>query len=153
MTDQSGKRVTEKDLLGHYTLIFFGYTYCADVCPTTLQVIMAARTTLGDEGRKIVPVFVTVDPERDSVEQIKGYVGNFGSDLVGLTGSAADVERIAKAYRVYYAKVPSADGKDYAMDHSSILYLMGPDGKFRKHFTYTTDAAGLAAALREAMGS
>ena len=151
MTNQDGKRVTEKDFLGSYMLVFFGFTYCTDVCPTELQVMTAALDQMGEAGGKIQPVFVTVDPERDTPETLKAYVENFSPRLIGLTGSAGDVAAIAKAYRVYYQKVASGTGKDYEMDHSSIIYLMGPDGKFVKHFTYTTDAKALAVALAEAI--
>lgn len=151
MTDQDGKRVTEKDFLGKYMLVFFGFTYCPDVCPTELQVMVAAKAALGEQGKAIQPVFVSVDPGRDTPENVKAYVGNFGEGLIGLTGSPEDVAEIAKAFRVFYQKVEGTSPEDYTIDHSSIIYLMGPDGKFRKHFTYTTDARALAEGLRQAM--
>jgi cytochrome oxidase Cu insertion factor (SCO1/SenC/PrrC family) len=151
LVDQDGKRVTEQDFRGKYMLVFFGYTYCPDVCPTELQVMMAALDQMGGAGKDIVPVFVSVDPERDSPETIKAYVGNFGPRLVGLTGTPEEIAAIAKAYRVYYAKGASKDGDDYLMDHSSIIYLMDPNGSFVKHFAYTTDAARLADNLKEAL--
>ncbi len=153
MTSQDGKRVTEKDFLGRYMLVFFGFTYCPDVCPTELQVMTAAIAELGAGGKSIQPVFVSVDHERDTPENVKAYVGNFGTGLIGLTGSAEDVAAIAKAYRVFYQKVPGTGAEDYTFDHSSIIYLMGPDGKFRKHFTYTTDPKALAEGLRDAMAN
>lgn len=152
MTDQNGKRVTEKDFLGRYMLVFFGFTYCPDVCPTELQVMTAALAEMGEDGNSIQPVFVSVDPERDTAANVKSYVENFGAGLIGLTGSPEDVATMAKAYRVYYQKIDGPSGKDYTIDHSSIIYLMGPDGKFRKHFTYTTDPKALAEGLRQAMG-
>lgn len=151
LVDQDGRRVTEKDFLGKYMLVFFGYTYCPDICPTELQVMMAALDQLGDAGKDIVPVFVTVDPERDTHETIRSYVGNFGPRLVGLTGTAEEISAVAKAYRVYYAKAASKNGDDYLMDHSSIIYLMDRSGGFLKHFTYTTDAAQLADNLKKAL--
>jgi cytochrome oxidase Cu insertion factor (SCO1/SenC/PrrC family) len=153
MTNQDGKRVTDKDFLGRYMLVFFGFTYCPDICPTELQVMTAAIAELGEAGKAIQPVFVSVDPERDTPANVKAYVENFGAGLMGLTGSADDVAAIAKAYRVFYQKVPGASAADYTLDHSSIIYLMGPDGKFRKHFTYTTDPKQLAEGLRNALGS
>ena len=144
LTDQSGKRVTEKDFLGKYMLVFFGYTYCPDVCPTELQVMSAALDMIGARAERIQPVFVTVDPERDTPEVMKSYVENFGPRLTGLTGSAADIAAMAKVFRVYYARAGEKDSADYLMDHSSIIYLMDPDGRFLKHFTYTTDARKLA---------
>lgn len=150
MTDQNGKRVTEKDFLGKHMLVFFGYTYCPDICPTELQVMMAALDQLGPEAEKVHPVFVSIDPARDSPEVMKAYVENFGPSLTGLTGTPEEVAAMAKAYRAYYAKSGDTSSPDaYLMDHSSIIYLMGPDGKFRKHFAYTTDAQRLAAELRE----
>lgn len=154
LTDQNGKRVTEKDFLGRYALVFFGYTYCPDICPTELQVMMAALDQLGPEAAQIQPVFVSIDPERDTPAVLKAYVENFGPSLMGLTGTAEEVAAMAKAYRVYYAKAGDApSGTDYLMDHSSIIYLMGPDGRFVKHVPYTTDAAKLAQALKDALAA
>lgn len=152
LVDQDGRRVTEKDFRGRYMLVFFGYTYCPDVCPTELQVMTAALDQLGAEADRIQPVFVSVDPARDTPEVLKAYVGNFGPRLVGLTGTPEEVAAIAKAYRVYYAKAGgSSSSTDYLMDHSSIIYLMGPDGRFVKHMPYTTDAAKLATELKETL--
>lgn len=154
MTNQDGRKVSEKDFLGKHMLLFFGYTYCPDICPTELQVMMAALDSMGPDAEKIQPVFVSVDPERDTPEVLKSYVENFGPRLVGLTGTPEEVAAISKAYRVYYAKAANPAAPDsYLMDHSSIIYLMGPDGGFVKHFTYTTDAAKLAAELKEALGA
>lgn len=154
LTDQNGKRVTEKDFLGSYMLVFFGYTYCPDICPTELQVMMAALDALGPDADKIRPVFISIDPERDKPEVLKAYVENFGPRLTGLTGTPEEVAAAAKAYRVYYAKAGNAAGSsEYLMDHSSIIYLMGPDGSFVKHMPYTTDAPKLAQQLKEAISS
>ena len=153
MTDHTGRRVSEKDFLGKYMLVFFGYTYCPDICPTELQVMTAALDAMGPEAEKIQPVFVSVDPERDTPEVLKSYVENFGPRLVGLTGSPADVAGMAKAYRVYYAKSGDTDSPDYLMDHSSIIYLMGRDGGFVKHVPYTTDVAKLAQELKDGLAS
>jgi cytochrome oxidase Cu insertion factor (SCO1/SenC/PrrC family) len=152
LTDHNGKRVTDQDFRGKYMLIFFGFTYCPDVCPSELQVMSAALDKLGPEADKIQPIFITIDPERDTPEAMKAYVANFHPRLVGLTGSSEDVAQVAKAYRVYYAKAKGSENQaDYLMDHSTILYLMGPDGKFVKHFTYGTEAEGLAEGLRAAI--
>lgn len=151
LVDHTGKRVTERDFLGKYLLIFFGYTYCPDICPTELQVMSAALDQMGEKGEEVLPVFITVDPERDTPEVLKTYVENFHPRLVGLTGTPEEVAAVAKAYRVYYSKAAGAGAGDYLMDHSSILYLMGPDGKFVKHFTYTTDAKALAEELNAAL--
>jgi cytochrome oxidase Cu insertion factor (SCO1/SenC/PrrC family) len=150
LTNQDGKRVTDQDFRGKYMLIFFGFTFCPDVCPGELQVMSAALDELGPEADKIQPIFITIDPARDTPEAMKIYVSNFHPRMVGLTGSEEDIAAVAKAYRVYYAKAKDSEGKpDYLMDHSTILYLMGPDGKFVKHFTFGTDAKALAQGLRE----
>jgi cytochrome oxidase Cu insertion factor (SCO1/SenC/PrrC family) len=152
LTDHNGKRVTDQDFRGKYMLIFFGFTYCPDVCPSELQVMSAALDELGPKADRVQPIFITIDPARDTPEAMKLYVANFHPRLVGLTGSPEDVAQVAKAYRVYYARAKGSENQpDYLMDHSTILYLMGPDGRFVKHFTYGTDAKGLAAALSEAI--
>ncbi|MFN0192870.1 MAG: SCO family protein [Aestuariivirga sp.] len=149
LVDHTGKRVTEATYRGKYMLIFFGFTYCPDVCPTELQVMSAALDELGAAGEAIQPIFITVDPERDSPETMKAYVANFHPRMVGLTGSLEEISAVAKAYRVYFKK--SGEGDAYLMDHSSIVYLMDKEGKFLKHFTYSTDAKALAKGLSEAI--
>ena len=151
LINQDGQTVTDKDFSGKYMLIFFGYTYCPDVCPTELQVMTQALVTMGERAASIRPLFITIDPERDTPEVMKSYVENFGGNLIGLTGSAEQIAAVAKAYRVYYKRAGSADASDYLMDHSSIIYLMGPDGRFVKHMAYTTDAAKLASDLKETL--
>jgi cytochrome oxidase Cu insertion factor (SCO1/SenC/PrrC family) len=153
LTDQHGKTVSDTDFRGKYMLVVFGYTFCPDVCPAELQVVTAALAALGPKAERIQPVFITIDPERDTVEQLAVYAGNFHPRLVLLTGSSAAIADVAKAYRVYYAKAEgsASAGRDYLMDHSSIIYLMGPDGQFVRHFTYTTDAAALAQQLRQSI--
>jgi cytochrome oxidase Cu insertion factor (SCO1/SenC/PrrC family) len=151
LTDQNGRKVTEKDFLGKYMLVFFGYTYCPDLCPTELQVMSAALDSLGAKADAIQPVFISFDPERDTPEVLKQYVSNFHPRLVGLTGSPEEIAAAAKAYRVYYSKVANSSPDTYLMDHSTITYLMDPQGKFLKHFSYSTDAAALAKALDEAI--
>jgi cytochrome oxidase Cu insertion factor (SCO1/SenC/PrrC family) len=153
LTDQHGKTVSDTDFRGKYMLVVFGYTFCPDVCPAELQVVTAALDALGPLAERIQPVFISIDPERDTVSQLALYAGNFHPRLVLLTGSSAEIADVAKAYRVYYAKAEGSAnaGRDYLMDHSSIIYLMGPDGQFVRHFTYTTDAAALAEQLKQAI--
>jgi protein SCO1/2 len=138
LTDQNGVRRTDKDYSGKFMLIFFGYTYCPDVCPTTLAVISAALDKLGPRANKIVPLFITVDPKRDTPEKLKVYLANFephtAPHFVGLTGNDADVAQAAKAYRVYY-QAHTEQGANYAVDHSSVIYLMGPDGRFITNYS------------------
>lgn len=135
LTDQDGKTVTDADFRGKYMLIYFGFTFCPDVCPTELQVIAAALESLGPKAAGVQPLFVTVDPERDTPQVLGKYVKQFDPRLIGLTGTPAQIATIAKEYRVYYEKVKDKDGSaDYTMDHSSVAYLMSPEGKFLTFF-------------------
>ncbi len=153
LVNQQGVTVTEKTFLGRPMLLFFGFTYCPDICPTELQVMTAALQQLGDKGRDIQPIFVSIDPARDTPQQLSDYMSNFGETWTGLTGSDEQVAAMARAYKVFYAKVEKPDAPDgYTMDHSSIIYLMAADGKFLKHFTYSTDAKALAEGIASALG-
>lgn len=135
LTDQDGKTVTDADFRGKYMLIYFGFTFCPDVCPTELQVMAGAVSKLGANTSKVQPIFVTVDPERDTPEVLAKYVKQFDPRLIGLTGTPEQIARIAKEYRVFYEKVKDDESSaDYTMDHSSIAYLMGPDGRFLTFF-------------------
>jgi protein SCO1/2 len=148
LTDQNGKRVTDKDFRGRYTLVFFGFTNCPDVCPSALQVMAAALEKLGAKGQQLTPVFITIDPERDTPAQLAGYVKSFHSRLVGLTGTPAEIEAVTKAYRVYVKKVSDPKSSaGYSFDHSAIIYLMGPDGAYLAHFTHATNADAMAERL------
>ncbi len=152
MLNQKGETVTEKSFEGHYTLYFFGFTFCEDVCPAEMQVVSAALKELGPDAAKIIPVFVSVDPERDTPKVIGDYVANFDPRFIGLTGTPEQLAVMAKAFHVYYKKVPDEkNAQNYEMDHPSILYLMGPDGKFAKHFPYSTDAKNLALELKKVL--
>lgn len=154
MLNQKGETVTEKNFEGKYTIYFFGYTFCPDVCPTELQVLTAALKELGPDATKITPVFVSIDPERDTPKIIGEYVANFDSRFVGLTGTPEQLAVMARAFHVYYKKeADPKNAQNYNMDHPSILYLMGPDGKFAKHFPYTTDAKALALELKNMLES
>lgn len=149
LTDHSGNRVTDKDFLGKYLLVYFGYTYCPDVCPTELQVIANAIDKLGEKSADITPLFVSIDPERDTPEQLASYVEHFHKKMVGLTGSAEDIRNIAKLYKVYYSKAEDGDADesseaDYLMNHSNIIYFMDKEGHYVTHFTHTTDPDALA---------
>jgi protein SCO1/2 len=152
LTDHNGKRVTDRDFRGRYMLVFFGFTFCPDVCPSGLQVIAAALDKLGPKAESIVPLFITVDPERDTPEQLASYVKSFHPRLIGLTGTPAEIEAVIKAYRVYARKV--ADPKStagYTFDHSTFIYLMGPDGAYRTHFTHATSVDVMAERLAKAL--
>jgi protein SCO1/2 len=139
LTDGSGKRVTDKDFRGKHMLVFFGFTSCPDICPAGLQLISAALQNLGDKADRVTPIFISVDPERDTPERLKDYVKNFDARMAGLTGTPEEIEAVAKAYKVFYRKVPNeASPGDYGMDHTSIIYLMDPRGEYVAHFTPTT---------------
>ena len=122
------------DFLGQNMLVFFGFTFCPDVCPTELAKIGAAMKMLPADAN-VTPVFITVDPERDGAAEVKSYVEAFHPKMVGLTGSQEQIRAAAKAYRVYFAKNTSNGAADYLMDHSSIIYLMGKKGEYLTHFT------------------
>jgi len=148
LTDQDGHRRSDTDFRGRYVLVYFGYSFCPDVCPTTLGIMADAYAKLGASKGRIVPLFVTLDPERDTAKVLKAYLSAFGPEFIGLTGSADAIRRTAQEYRVYYSKHPLPNGA-YAVDHTSVIYLMGPDGKF---ITFYGEAAlspdSLAADLR-----
>ncbi|HUJ37353.1 MAG TPA: SCO family protein [Hyphomicrobium sp.] len=148
LTDSTGKRVTEQSFRGKYMLLFFGYTSCPDICPAGLQLMAGALEKLGPKAERITPVFISVDPERDTPEKLAGYVKNFDPRLVGLTGTPEEIAAVAKAYKVYYAKTPSKEHPDdYTMDHTSIIYVMDPNGEFVTHFTPATSVDEMAAKL------
>ena len=146
-----GRRVTEKDFLGSYPLIYFGFTYCPDVCPTELAVMAAALDKLGPDGDRVRPIMITVDPERDTVELLRDYVAAFHPRLIGLTGTLEEVQAAAAAYRVYFAKTEKDANGDYSVDHSSVVYLMGPEGEYLTVFGRDVDADAMAEGIRRAM--
>lgn len=128
-----GKTVTDRDFRGKWMLVYFGYTFCPDICPTTLNNIAQALVQLRGHADALVPIFITVDPARDTPKVIGDYVKAFDPRIRGLTGSEAQTAAVAQEYHVYYAKQPgSGNGNDYLIDHSSFLYLMNPQGKFVK---------------------
>jgi protein SCO1/2 len=152
MLNQNGAKVTEKDFAGKPALMFFGYTYCPDVCPTELQIMSATLDQLGDKAKDVQPVFVTIDPERDTPAVMKSYLESFGPRWIGLTGTPDQVRLITRAWHVFYEKRDNkAAPNDYLMDHSSFIFLMGADGKFLKHFNYTTDAKAFGEELLQAL--
>lgn len=129
LTDVDGKTVTDRDLLGKPTLIYFGFTYCPEICPTTLTDIGQWLERLGPKADRLNVIFITVDPERDTAPQLKRYLSNFDPRIRGLTGSAEAIAATAKAYRIYYSKVP-LEGGEYTVDHSTAVYLFDKRGEF-----------------------
>jgi protein SCO1/2 len=149
LIDQTGKAVTDRDFRGKYMLVFFGFTHCPDICPAELQVMAATLDELGAKAKDVVPIFITLDPERDTQEAMAAYVKNFGQRFVGLTGSPEAIAAAAKAYRISYSKFQEDKTKeDYSIDHSALVYLMGKDGEYITHFAYGTPAAKMTETLR-----
>jgi len=136
LVDQAGQPVDEKVLKGKWTAIFFGYTFCPDVCPTTLQTLGSASQELGARGKDFQVVFITVDPQRDTPAVLKSYLSSsaFPRGAIGLTGTSDQIAAVAKSYGVFYEK--AGDGKDYAVNHSSAIYLMNPQGQFDSVIAY-----------------
>jgi protein SCO1 len=147
LVDDSGARVTERTLAGKPYAIYFGYTFCPDVCPTTLLDLSRWIKKLGPNADKLNYVFVTVDPERDTAASMHTYLSSFDKHIRGFTGTPEEIAKIAKEYGVYYKKIPTDDG-GYVMDHSAIIYLMGADGKFVTFIHYQEDDASALAKLR-----
>jgi protein SCO1/2 len=133
LTDQNGKAVTDKNLKGKPTLIFFGYTHCPDVCPTSLFEISEVLRAMGKDADKVNAVFISVDPERDTPTTMKEYLSSFDPHLEGLSGDPAETAKVITSYRVYAKKVPTKDG-DYTMDHTALIYLMDREGRFVSPF-------------------
>jgi protein SCO1/2 len=153
LEDGAGKAVTDRDFRGKYMLVYFGYTFCPDVCPTTLNAVADAMDKLGTASSHIQPVFITVDPKRDTPAVVKQYAAAFGPAILGLTGTPEQIAQAAKEYRVYYAEHRTGPGpNDYAMDHSSVLYLMGPDGGFIAPVRADQSGDEIAANLKKLMG-
>src|SRR5690349_12879912 len=153
LQDGSGKTVTDRDFRGRYMLVYFGYTFCPDVCPTTLTAVADAMDRLGPDASKIRTVFITVDPKRDTSAVVGKYAAAFGPNVVGLTGTPEAIARVAKEYRVYYAEHRTGPGpNDYVMDHSSVLYLMDPKGGFMAPMRADQSGTEMAVALKKLMG-
>lgn len=155
LIDQHGKPVTEQQFRGRLMLVYFGYTYCPDVCPTELQNMSAALDVLGEQAGKVQPLFVTVDPKRDTSAQLADYMEHFHKSFLGLTGTAEQVASAARAYRVYYARAKDTgkpgDPNDttYLMDHSGYVYLMDKDGQYLTHFSPNSDPRKMAEKIRQ----
>ena len=155
LTDDEGQAVTEATYAGSYMLVYFGYTFCPDICPTELTKMTTAleqfEAKSPERAAKVVPIFISVDPERDTQAALKDYTDYFHARLVALTGTPAQLRKAAKAFKVYFAKVyPDERARarnEYLIDHSSQIYLMGPDAHYLTHFTLANSAEDIAAAL------
>jgi protein SCO1/2 len=147
LTDQAGQTVTDKNLQGRPTLIFFGFTHCPDICPTSLFEISEVLKALGKDADRVNAYFISVDPERDTTVAMKDYLSSFDPHLEGLTGNPDEVAKVISEYRVYAKKVPLKDG-DYTMDHTALIYLMDRDGKFVAPFSLKRTPEEAAADLK-----
>lgn len=151
LVDQDGRPRTDKDFLGHYLLVYFGYTRCPILCPSNLAEMTAALDELGALAARVRPIFITVDPARDKPEALKQFIANFHPRLIGLGGTERQVAAAARAYGVLRAKLVAkgADRDDYLVNHSPNFFLMGPDGKFLALIPHATDAPAIARILRK----
>jgi len=152
LVDHNGRPFTQEELKGKYTLLYFGYTYCPDVCPTELQTIAEALKLLDKELVKDMRVvMVSIDPERDTPQVLKDYMGNFGPNFIGLTGTPEQVRKMAKQWRTFYRKAEDTADGGYLMDHSAIVFLLDKQGNYLRHFAYGTPPDRMAEGIREAV--
>jgi cytochrome oxidase Cu insertion factor (SCO1/SenC/PrrC family) len=148
-TGSENKVVTAKDLRGKYLLVYFGFTHCPDICPTTLLLMSNVIGQLGEDAAKIQPVFISVDPERDTPKITADYAHNFSKTFLGLSGTAEQIKHATDTFKVYYSKVDDKESAlGYVVDHSSFIYLMGPDGSYVAHFASTASEAELKKELQ-----
>ena len=152
LVDQTGAAFTEADLRGGWSLLYFGYTYCPDICPTSLSAMAGAVDDLAAQGLSVRPIFITIDPERDDVAALSDYAPFFHEDLRALTGTDAQVAEAARAWRVYYRRVDPEGGGPYLMDHGANIYLVNPDGGYAAHFAHDATADALAAGVARQVG-
>lgn len=155
LMDANGRAVSNEDFPGKFQLITFGYTFCPDICPTTLAEMSVIMEKLGKEGERLQPVFITVDPERDTAAVLRGYTTFFHPRIMGLTGSPALVRRAADNFKVRYEKArePGAAIDHYSVDHSAGMYLLGPDGRYIRKFAYATPPEEVATTIGEIMAN
>lgn len=151
LTDHTGRQVTDRDFRGNFTLVFFGYTFCPDVCPTELGDIALALDELGTDSVGVTPLMISIDPERDTPATLAEYVPLFHERLIGLTGTAEQIKEVADAYRIFYRRVEDPKYTYYLMDHTSFVYLLDPEGKVASLFRYGTSPEEMAAIIRQHM--
>lgn len=151
LTDQDGLVVDQSILEGKWSLVFFGFTYCPDYCPTTLGVLNAVQERMGDKAKDLQIVFISIDPERDTPQMLKDYLSSdgFPDDVIGLTGTPEQVAQVAREYRAFYQKV--GEGEGYTMNHGLTVYLMGPDGRFRSAVAHDLGPSRTATLIENAM--
>jgi protein SCO1/2 len=152
LTDQTGHRRTDADFRGKLVVLYFGYTYCPDVCPTELQSISLALDKLGAAAEAVQPLFITVDPERDTPARLADFVSSFHPRLIGLTGSLADIRKTAIAYRTFFVKNSTSTPGDYSVDHTGFIYLVGKDGRYLGFLPPGSTPDAIADAIRARLG-
>ena len=153
LTDQAGRRRTDADFRGKLVVLYFGYTYCPDVCPTELQSISLALDKLGGAAEAVQPLFITVDPERDTPARLADFVSSFHPRLIGLTGSVADIRKTALAYRTFFVKNSAVASGEYSVDHTGFIYLVGKDGRYLGFLPPGSTPDDIAGAIRAQLGS
>jgi protein SCO1/2 len=149
LVDQNGNKFTDKNLLGKYSLVYFGFTHCPMICPTALSNISLALAELGEDAQKFQTIFITADPERDTEARMKEWLQSFKGDIIGLTGSTEQTNKAAEKYKVYAQKLKPDSTGNYDMNHTSIIYLMDRNGEFITHFSHETPVETLVAALKK----
>lgn len=151
LVDQNGEVRRDSDFRGQFMLVYFGYNWCPDICPMTLWQVSAALDRLGDRAGQVQPIYITVDPERDTVDAMKHYASHFHPSLVALTGSQAQIAHVAGAYHVQYEKSGNVDGDDYYVDHTAYIFLMDPSGAFLRFFSHEALAEEIASGVQDFM--
>lgn len=149
LTDQNGNKFTDKNLLGKYSLVYFGFTHCPMICPTALSNISLAMHELGDNAKNFQTIFITADPERDTQERMKEWLQSFKGNIIGLTGSVEQTNKAAEKYKVYAQKLQPDNTGNYDMNHTSIIYLMDRNGEFITHFSHETPVETLVQKLKK----
>jgi cytochrome oxidase Cu insertion factor (SCO1/SenC/PrrC family) len=149
LTDHSGRKRSDAEFRGRLMIVYFGYTFCPDVCPADLMAITQALDQLGDAAGGIQPIFITIDPERDTTKVLGEYIAAFHKSFIGLTGSPEQIRKVANAYKAFYAKVPSERPGEYAIDHTGVIYLMGRDGEYLGFMPPQTSPERLTEILRQ----
>jgi protein SCO1/2 len=153
LTDHTGRLRSDTEFRGKLMLIYFGYTFCPDICPTDLMTIAQSLDALGEAGAAVQPIFITVDSERDTIERLAEYVSSFHPRLIGLTGPPQDIHKVALAYKAYYAKKENGSGEDYTIDHTGVTYLVGREGQYLGFVPPQTSLERLIEVIRGQVGN